>query len=38
MKIDTVIAVQKFEHVRRLGLYVENIQEDNENEQIAEID
>jgi len=36
MKIDTIIVVQKFEHVRRL--YVENIQEDNENEEIAKID
>ena len=36
MKIDTIIVVQKFENVRRL--YVENIQEDNENEEIAEID
>ena len=36
MKIDTIIVVQKFENIRRL--YVENIQEDNENEEIAKID
>ena len=36
MKIDTIIVVQKFENIRRL--YIENIQEDNENEEIAKID
>ena len=36
MKIDTIIVVQKFENVRRL--YVENIQENNENEEIAKIE
>jgi len=36
MKIDTIIVVQKFEHVRRL--YIEDIQENNENEEIAKID
>ena len=35
-KIDTIIVVQKFENIRRL--YVENIQEDNENEEIGKID
>jgi len=36
MKIDSIIVVQKFENIRRLC--IEDIQEDNENEEIAKID